>query len=74
MEMVVEVDATGGPDKLVRFPVTAEGPVTMGMHGELAEHYSAASGSFEPHASTLEYVILGALAACLTGGEPFVEP
>jgi len=66
METVVEVTATGGPDKLVRFPLTGELPVAMGMHGELAEHYKAAPGSFEPHASTLDYVIAG-LAACLTG-------
>jgi uncharacterized OsmC-like protein len=66
METVVEVTATDGPDKLVHFPLTGEPPVAMGMHGELAEHYKAAPGSFEPRASTLDYVIAG-LAACLTG-------
>ena len=38
----------------------------MGMHDELAEHYKAVAGSFEPHASTLDYVV-GAVGVCLTG-------
>jgi organic hydroperoxide reductase OsmC/OhrA len=36
------------------------------MHDELAEFYGAQPGSFEPRASTLDYVV-GALAACLAG-------
>jgi len=66
METTVEVTASDGPDKFVRFPLTGEPEIAMGMHGPLAEHYKAAPGSFEPHASTLDYVV-GALAACLIG-------
>ena len=65
MRSVVRVDVTDGPDKLVWLP-SEQRPIPMGMHDELAEHYHAASGSFEPHASTLDYVV-GAVAACLTG-------
>lgn len=66
MDMIVEVLPKDGPDKIVSFPVTGDSPVTMGMYGELAEHYKATPGSFEPRASSLDYVVAG-LAACLTG-------
>jgi len=32
-------------------------PVLFGVHDEVAEHYKAAPGSFEPHATTLDYVV-----------------
>ncbi len=32
-------------------------PVHFGVHGAVAEHYRAAPGSFEPHATTLDYVV-----------------
>jgi hypothetical protein len=35
-------------------------PVLFGVHDEVAEHYKAAPGSFEPHATTLDYVIAAA--------------
>ncbi len=65
MRSVVRIDVTDGPDKLVWLPLSQQ-PIPMGMHDELAEHYNAAPGSFEPHASTLDYVV-GAVGACLTG-------
>jgi uncharacterized OsmC-like protein len=65
MRSVARIEATDGPDKLVWLPAE-QGPVPMGMHDELAEHYKAASGTFEPRASTLDYVV-GAVGACLTG-------
>ena len=65
MRSVVRVEVTDGPDKVVWLP-SEELFVPMGMHDELAEYYRAAPGSFEPHASTLDYVV-GAVAACLTG-------
>lgn len=65
MHSVARIELTGGPDKLVALPSEQE-PVPMGMHDELAEHYRAVPGSFEPHASTLDYVV-GAVGACLAG-------
>ncbi len=32
-------------------------PVLFGVHGAVAEHYRATPGSFEPHATTLDYVV-----------------
>ena len=64
MRTEVRIEATNTPDKLVYLPVDT-GPVPMGMHGELAEHYQAPEGTPE-NPSTLDYVI-GAVAACLTG-------
>lgn len=65
MRSVSRIELTDGPDKLVALPAERE-LVPMGMHDELAEHYKAVAGSFEPHASTLDYVV-GAVGACLTG-------
>jgi uncharacterized OsmC-like protein len=65
MRSVARIHVTHGPDKLVRLP-TEQQLVPMGMHDELADHYKAMPGSFEPHASTLDYVV-GAVGACLTG-------
>ncbi len=65
MRSVARVEVTDGPDKLVWLPL-GEQPVPMGMHDELAVHYKAVPGTFEPRASTLDYVV-GAVGACLTG-------
>lgn len=65
MRSVARIDVTDGPDKLVWLP-SEQQPVPMGMHDELAEHYHAVPGSFEPRASTLDYLV-GAVGACLTG-------
>ena len=35
-------------------------PVLFGVHDEVAEHYKAAPGSFEPHATTLDHVVAAA--------------
>jgi hypothetical protein len=35
-------------------------PVLFGVHDEVAEHYKAAPGSYEPHATTLDYVVAAA--------------
>ena len=65
MQSVVRIQVTDGPDKLVWLP-SEQQPVPMGMHDQLARHYKATPGTFEPHASTLDYVV-GAVGACLTG-------
>ena len=38
----------------------------MGVHGPIAEHYHLPEGTYQPRASTLDYLV-GATAACLTG-------
>jgi hypothetical protein len=35
-------------------------PVLFGVHDEVAEHYRATPGAFEPHATTLDYVVAAA--------------
>ena len=35
-------------------------PVTFGVHGAIAEHYGRAPGTYEPHATTIDYVISAA--------------
>ncbi|MEV8630327.1 OsmC family protein [Streptosporangium sp. NPDC051023] len=61
----VTVEAAAGRTKLVTVPVDG-GPVPMGMHGPVAEHYGVPLDTIEPHATTLDYVV-GATTACLTG-------
>lgn len=40
--------------------------VLFGVHDEIAEHYNIPSGSYEPHAATLDYIIASA-GGCLIG-------
>lgn len=61
----VQVEAGVARTKQVMLPVDG-GPVPMGMHGEVAEHYAVTAGEYEPHATTLDYLV-GAAVACLTG-------
>jgi len=35
-------------------------PVVFGVHGAIAEHYGRAPGTYEPHATTIDYVISAA--------------
>jgi len=35
-------------------------PVLFGVHDEVAEHYKATPGAFEPHATTLDFVVAAA--------------
>ncbi len=32
-------------------------PVWFGVHGAVAEHYGRQPGTYEPHATTLDYVV-----------------
>lgn len=52
----VSVDRPGGPLRWAHLPAEAD-PVAFGVHSEVAEHYRAPEGSFEPHATTLDYVV-----------------
>ena len=35
-------------------------PVTFGTHGAVAQHYGAKAGQYEPHATTLDYLVAAA--------------
>ena len=35
-------------------------PAVFGVHGAVAEHYGMAEGEYEPHATTLDYVVAAA--------------
>ncbi len=46
------------PGSLRRASLPAEaGPVLFGTHGAVAEHYGRAPGTYEPHATTIDYVV-----------------
>jgi hypothetical protein len=32
-------------------------PVLFGVHGAVAQHYGRAPGTFDPHATTIDYVV-----------------
>ena len=32
-------------------------PVTFGVHGAIAQHYGRVPGSYDPHATTIDYVV-----------------
>jgi hypothetical protein len=34
-----------------------EAPVLFGTHGAVAAHYGRAPGTYEPHATTIDYVV-----------------
>jgi hypothetical protein len=50
------VERVEGPLRRAQLPAEKE-PVLFGVHGEVAEHYGRAPGSYEPHATTLDYVV-----------------
>ncbi len=53
-ECVIERDR--GPLRRAHVPGEQE-PVTFGVHGAIAEHYGRAPGTYEPHATTIDYVV-----------------
>lgn len=56
---VVTVDREGGPLRRVIVPAEDE-PVVFGVHGPVAEHYGLTEGDYEPHATTLDYIVAAA--------------
>ena len=55
----VRVERIKGPLRHAFLPEEKE-PVKFSTHGAVAEHYGAKPGSFEPHATTLDYVVAAA--------------
>ncbi len=50
------VERVQGTVRRARIPGEHE-PVTFGVHGAIAQHYGRAPGSFDPHATTIDYVV-----------------
>lgn len=55
----VRIERVKGSLRRAYLPAQSE-PVVFGVHDEVAEHYQAKPGGFEPHATTLDYVIAAA--------------
>jgi hypothetical protein len=55
----VRIERVKGALRRAYLPAQRE-PVLFGVHDEVAEHYSATPGAYEPHATTLDYVIAAA--------------
>jgi hypothetical protein len=56
---VVDVERAHGALRYAHVPAE-EGAIVFGVHGAVAAHYGAAEGTFEPHATTLDFVVAAA--------------
>lgn len=56
---VVRVERVKGSLRHAFLPVEAQ-PVKFSTHGAVAEHYGAKEGTYEPHATTLDYLVAAA--------------
>ena len=56
---VVRLERVKGSMRRAWLP-SEDAPVIFGTHGAVAKHYGAAPGTFEPHATTLDYVVAAA--------------
>lgn len=55
----VRIERVEGADRKAWLPAEKE-PVLFGVHSQIAEHYGLEEGRFEPHATTLDYVVAAA--------------
>jgi hypothetical protein len=55
----VRIERIKGSLRRAYLPARRE-PVMFGVHDEVAEHYKATPGAYEPQATTLDYVIAAA--------------
>lgn len=55
----VRIERVRGPLRRAFLPAEEE-PVWFGVHSEVAEHYGVDTEVYEPHATTLDYVIAAA--------------
>lgn len=55
----IHLEREGGPIRRAWLPGEKE-PVTFGVHGAIAEHYGVAPDAYEPHATTLDYIVAAA--------------
>jgi hypothetical protein len=52
----VKIERVKGPFRRAYLPAETN-PIPFGVHGAVAEHYQVAPGAFEPHPTTLDYVV-----------------
>jgi uncharacterized OsmC-like protein len=62
---IIKIEHLGVPNNRAILPPNGDS-VVFGVHDEIAEHYKIATGTYEPLAATLDYIIASA-GACLTG-------
>ena len=55
----VRLERVKGSVRRAHLPAEKE-PVIFGTHGAVAQHYGAAPGSYEPHATTIDYIVAAA--------------
>ncbi len=55
----VRIERVKGPLRRAHLPAEKD-PVLFGVHGAVAEHYGRAPGTYDPHATTLDYVVAAA--------------
>ncbi len=53
---VIRIERFAGSVRKAKLPAE-DAPVVFGTHGEVAAHYGRAPGTYEPHATTIDYVI-----------------
>jgi len=58
-ESQVKIRRLGGKLRAAWLPAESE-PVMFGVHGTIAEHYGVNPSDFEPHATTIDYVVAAA--------------
>ncbi len=52
----VTIERVKGPLRRAYLPAEPQ-PIALGVHGAVAAHYGRPPGTFEPHATTLDYVV-----------------
>ena len=55
----VRVERVKGPIRRAYLPAERE-PVTFGVHGDVAQHYKVPADAYQPHATTLDYIVASA--------------
>jgi hypothetical protein len=52
----ITVEREAGPLRRATLPGEVN-PIFFGVHGAIAEHYGRAPGTFDAHATTIDYVV-----------------
>lgn len=55
----VRIERVKGPVRRAYLPAESQ-PIVFGVHGAVAAHYKVAPDAFEPHATTLDYLVASA--------------
>jgi hypothetical protein len=56
----VEVERIRGPIRRARLP-GRDGPVSFGVHSDIAEHYGVSPDDYPPDTTTIDYVVAAAV-------------